>query len=314
MDISVIIVGWNSKRYLEECLESLYVAPPSRSAEVIVVDNASTDGSADMVEARFPHVKLIRSEENLGFAKANNLAIQASRGRYVSLVNPDVKVLPGCLDALADFLDQNPKVGNVGPRVLNSDMTLQSSCRRFPTLWNNFCMAAGLATALKNSRLVTGEHTLFFPHDRTLDVDVLVGCFWMLRRDALKDIGSLDESFFMYGEDVDWCRRCWKADWKVVFFPGAEAIHHRGTSSATQPVRCAVAQQRSILHYWSKHHGLFGLLGIQSIFLCRHALRYLFGVASSLIRSSKSAPDAVRLQVSKACLQALLSRSDLRKA
>src|SRR5580693_7558972 len=136
MDISIIIVGWNSKPYLEECLESLCVSPPSRSMEIIVVDNASTDGSVDMVAAKFPHVKLIKSEENLGFARANNVAIQESHGRYVGLVNPDVKVLPGCLDALADYLDQNPRVGNVGPRVLNSDMTLQSSCRRFPTLWN----------------------------------------------------------------------------------------------------------------------------------------------------------------------------------
>jgi GT2 family glycosyltransferase len=309
MDISVIIVGWNAKHYLEQCLESLAAAPPSRSTEIIVVDNDSTDGSPDMVEARFPHVNLIRSDENLGFAKANNLAIQQSRGRYISLVNPDVRVLPGCLDALADYLDQNPTVGNVGPRVLNPDMTLQSSCRRFPTLWNNYCSATGLANILKNYRLFSGEHMLFFLHDRTLAVDVLVGCFWMLRSDAVKDVGPLDERFFMYGEDVDWCRRCWKAGWKVVFFPGAEAIHHRGASSATQPVRWAVAQQRSVLHYWSKHQGWFGLLGIKSILVFHHALRCLFGVATQFFRSSKSAGKDVRIQVSKACLHALLSES-----
>jgi GT2 family glycosyltransferase len=314
MDISIIIVGWNSKPYLEECLESLCVSPPSRSMEIIVVDNASTDGSVDMVAAKFPHVKLIKSEENLGFARANNVAIQESHGRYVGLVNPDVKVLPGCLDALADYLDQNPRVGNVGPRVLNSDMTLQSSCRRFPTLWNNLCSATGLATALKNNRIFSGEHMLFFPHDRTLAVDALVGCFWMLRSDALKDVGPLDESFFMYGEDVDWCKRCWRAGWKVVFFPGAKAIHHRGTSSATQPVWSAVAQQRSVLHYWSKYHGVFGLLGIQSILFCRHVLRYLFGVASRFLGPSKSAQSDVRVHVSSACLQALVSGSVTRKA
>ncbi|MGA8765331.1 MAG: glycosyltransferase family 2 protein [Candidatus Sulfotelmatobacter sp.] len=314
MDISIIIVGWNSRHYLEECLDSLSVAPPSRSVEIIVVDNASTDGSADLVEAKFPHVKLIRSGENLGFAKANNLAIQESRGRYIGLVNPDVEVLPGCLDALADYLDQNPGVGNVGPRVLNSDRTLQSSCRQFPTLWNNFCSATGLASALPSNRLFSGEHMLFFPHDRTMPVDVLVGCFWMLRADAVKDIGLLDESFFMYGEDVDWCKRCWQAGWKIVFLPGAEAIHHRGTSAAAQPVWSAVEQQRSLVRYWSKHHGLYGRLGIQSILFCHHVLRYLFGTASGFLGASRHADSGNRVHVSLACLHALFSENAPRKA
>jgi GT2 family glycosyltransferase len=309
MDISVVIVSWNTKLYLEQCLESLAAAPPCRSTEIIVVDNASADGSPEMIEARFPGIKLIRSGENLGFAKANNLAIRQCRGRYISLVNPDVEVLPGCLDALADFLDQNPTVGNVGPRILNPDRTLQSSCRRYPTLWNNFCSAAGLATAFKKYRVFAGEHMLFFPHDRTAPVDVLVGCFWMVRREALEAAGLLDEGFFVYGEDVDWCRRCRNAGWEVVFFPGAEAIHARGGASAADPVTSAVTQQRSILYYWSKHHGWFGLVGIKSILIFHHLLRYLFGVASRIFCSSKNAQKDVRAQVRIACLKALISRS-----
>jgi GT2 family glycosyltransferase/GNAT superfamily N-acetyltransferase len=307
MDISIVIVGWNAKRYLELCLESLAAAPPTRSMEIIVVDNASSDGSAEMIENKFPHVKLIRSLENLGFAKGNNVAIRQSQGRYITLVNPDAQVLPGCLDSLADFLDQNPKVGNVGPHVLNPDMTHQNTCRQFPNLWNTFCVATGLATAFKKSRIFSGEHMFYFPHDRSLAVDVLVGCFWMIRREALEDVGLLDEDFFVYGEDLDWCRRCWKAGWKVVLFPGAEAIHYRGGSSGIQPVRCAVVQQQSILHYWSKHHGRFGLLGIKSILVFHHTLRCLFSVATQLFRSSKSAGTDVRIQASKACLHDLLS-------
>ena len=157
MDISVVIVGWNAKHYLELCLESLEAAPPRRSMEIIVVDNASADCTAEMVEARFPYVKLIRSSENLGFAKGNNVGIRQCQGRYIALVNPDVIVFPGCLDALSDFLDQNPKAGNVGPRVLNPDMSMQSTCRRSPTLWNNFCSATGLATKFKNSRTFAAE-------------------------------------------------------------------------------------------------------------------------------------------------------------
>lgn len=311
IDISVVIVGWNARHYLELCLESLAEAPPRRTMEILVVDNASADGSAEMIEARFPHVKLIRSAENLGFSKGNNVAIRQCQGRYIALVNPDVIVFPGCLDALADFLEQHPKVGNVGPRVLNPDMSLQSTCRRFPTLWNNFCSATSLSTLFKNSRLFAGEHMFYFPHDRTMAVDVLVGCFSMIRREAFETVGLLDEGLFMYGDDVDWCRRCWRAGWEVVFFPGAQAIHDRGKITAPYPVRFAVAQQRSVLYYWSKHHGFLGLLGIRSIIFFHHLLRYMLAAFSGL---SVSQERDVRKQVSIACLRTILSGNVARKA
>jgi len=305
MDLSVIIVGWNARHYLELCLESLESAPPRRSMEVIVLDNASGDGSAEMIAARFPTVQVIRSAENLGFAKGNNVAIRVCRGRYVALVNPDVIVFPGCLDALADYLDANPRAGNVGPRVLNPDMTLQSTCRSFPTLWNNICSATGLASRFKKSRLLAGEHMLYFPHDRTLPVDVLVGCFSMIRRETLDEVGLLDEDLFMYGDDVDWCRRCWNAGWQVMFFPGAEAVHDKGKITASYPVRFTVAQQKSVLHYWRKHHGSWGVLGIWTIMFMRHLLRYLVGAATDLLRGKPGAEPDVRRQVSGACLKDL---------
>ncbi|MGD0966471.1 MAG: glycosyltransferase family 2 protein [Candidatus Acidiferrales bacterium] len=308
-DISVVIVGWNAQHYLELCLESLAKAPPRRSMEVLVVDNASTDGSVAMIEARFPWVKLIKSSENLGFAKGNNVAIRQCQGRYIALVNPDVIVFPGCLDALADFLDENPKVGNVGPRVFNPDMSQQSTCRRFPTLWNNFCSATSLATTFTKSRIFAGEHMWFFSHDRTLTVDVIVGCFSMIRHETFDQVGLLDEDLFMYGDDVDWCRRCWKAGWQVVFYPGAQAIHDRGKTTAPYPVRFAVAQQRSVLHYWTKYHSFWGVLGIRSIMLFHHVLRYAFAVFSGLSHSQGSAQSEVRKQVSGACLRELFSGS-----
>jgi GT2 family glycosyltransferase len=314
VDISVIIVGWNARHYLELCLESLAAAPARRSMEILVVDNASTDGSAEMIEAQFPRVKLIRSAENLGFAKGNNVAIRQCQGRYIALVNPDVIVFPGCLDALADFLDQNPKVGNVGPRVFNPDMSQQSTCRRFPTLWNNFCSATALATTFPKSRIFAGEHMWFFPHDRTMAVDVLVGCFSMVRRKAFEAVGLLDEGLFMYGDDVDWCRRCWNAGWQVVFYPGAKAIHDRGKITAPFPVRFAVAQQRSVLHYWSKHHSFLGVMGIRSIIFFRHLIRYAFAVVAGLARTKRNAEDDVRKQVSGTCLRELVSGSVPHKA
>jgi hypothetical protein len=313
IDISVVIVGWNAKHYLELCLDSLVKAPPRRSVEVLVVDNASTDGSAEMIESKFPWVKLIKSTENLGFSRGNNLGIRQTQGRYIALVNPDVIVFRGCLDALADFLDQNPKVGDAGPRVLNPDMSMQSTCRRFPTLWNNFCSAAHLEQIFKGSPFFAGEHMFYFPHDRTLAVDVLVGCFSMIRREAFDSVGLLDENLFMYGDDVDWCRRARDAGWEVVFYPGAQAIHDHGKITAPYPVRFALAQQRSVLYYWSKHHGFWGTLGIRSIMMFHHSLRYLIAAVTTALGRAHGTKDNVRRQVSGACLRELLFGSVLQK-
>jgi GT2 family glycosyltransferase len=306
VDISVVIVAWNAKHYLELCLESLAEAPPLRSMEVLVIDNASEDDSVEMIETKFPWVKLIKSKENLGFAKGNNVVIRQCQGRYIALVNPDVIVFPGCLDTLADFLDRNPKVGNVGPRVFNPDMTQQSTCRRFPTLWNNFCSATRLESIFKGSRFFAGEHMFYFPHDRTLTVDVIVGCFSMIRREAFDDVGLLDEGLFMYGDDVDWCRRAWNAGWQVAFYPDARAIHDQGKTTAPFPVRFAVAQQRSVLHYWMKHHTFLGVLGIRSIMLFRHLPRYVVAALANIAISQKRPQSEVRKRVSGACLRQLL--------
>ncbi len=219
MDISVVILSWNDKPYLEICLQSLRDAAPSRPMEIIVVDNASSDGSPEMVEALFPEVRLIRNTENLGFPKGNNVGIKASRGKYVFLLNSDIKIFAGCLDTLADYMDLNPKVGMVGPRILNRDLTHQSSCRRFPTLWNNFCTTSGLATVFTGSKLFSGEHMIYFKGDRLIDAEVLVGCFWTVRREAVDQFGLLDEGFFMFAEDLDWCKRFWAAGWRIVFCP-----------------------------------------------------------------------------------------------
>jgi len=306
IEISVVIVGWNAKHYLELCLESLAEAPPRRSMEVLVIDNASTDDSVEMIEAKFPWAKLIKSEENLGFAKGNNVAIRQCKGRYIALVNPDVIVFPGCLDTLADFLDQNPKVGNVGPRVFNPDMTQQSTCRRFPTLWNNFCSVTRLERIFKASYFFAGEHMFYFPHDRMLAVDVIVGCFSMIRREAFDDVGLLDEGLFMYGDDVDWCRRARNAGWQVIFCPEARAIHDQGKTTAPFPVRFAVAQQRSVLHYWKKHHTFLGVLGIRSLMFFRHLPRYVVAGLTSLAFPRKNSESEVRKRVSAACLKQLV--------
>jgi hypothetical protein len=189
--------------------------------------------------------------------------------------------------------------------VFNPDMTQQSTCRRFPTLWNNFCSATHLETVFNGRPFFAGEHMFYFAHDRTLAVDVIVGCFSMIRREAFDEVGLLDEGLFMYGDDVDWCRRARNAGWQVYFCPDARAIHDRGKTTAPFPAHFAVAQQRSILRYWTKHHSMLGVLGIRGIMLFHHVIRYGLAVLSGV--ASKGKQSEVRKQVSGACLRQLIS-------
>jgi len=308
MDVSVIIVSWNARRHLEECLASVYESSAPVAPEVIVVDNASTDGSPEMVGKHFPEVRLLRCRENLGFAVANNIGIRQSHGRYIALVNSDVKILGRCLDTLVAFMDQHPKVGLVGPRILNTDMTLQSSCRRFPNPWNNLCAASGLARLSGPHPLFSGEHMLYFRHDEVRPVDVLVGCFWVMRREALDRVGPLDERFYIYAEDVDWCRRCWNAKWEIMFCPDAQAIHHSGGSSVNDPVRFAVEQHRALLRYWRKHHGILGRLYMVILLGFGQLLRYLSAFVSTIVRRSAASDSRLRMRKASACLRASFGR------
>jgi GT2 family glycosyltransferase len=317
VDISAVILSWNGRQYLETCLMSLEQAKGDCCLEVIVVDNASSDGSAEMVRCKFPGVKLIQNQENLGFAGGNNIGIKASSGRYVCLINSDIKLLKGCLQGLLNYMEQNPNIGILGPKILNADLTHQSSCRSFPGLWNNFCSAVGLASAFTQVRVFSGEHMFYFQGDSVVDVDVLVGCFWFVRREAMNQFGLLDEDFFMYAEDVDWCKRCWRTGWRVVFFPGAQVIHYWGGSSIKQdPVWVALTQQRSILHYWEKHHGVVARLGISCV-LFLHKLIRLTGASITSARwlnPEQRIDCRTRVRVITACLKDFFSNQEVRSA
>jgi GT2 family glycosyltransferase len=252
--VSVIIVSWNARDYLMQCLASLSSEVCSYPMEIIVVDNASSDGSAERVESQYPHVRLIRNATNLGFAKANNIGISASTGRYLCFINSDVKVLKDCINRLVDYCEGHPEAGMAGPRVIGGDGKLQRSCRGFPGLWNMLCRALALDTLFPRTKLFTGYSLSHWPQDVLRPVDILSGCFWIVRSEALGRVGLLDESFFMYGEDHDWCKRFWNNGWEVVYVPGAEAIHYGGGSSSNAPLRFYIEKQRADMQYWKKHH------------------------------------------------------------
>jgi GT2 family glycosyltransferase len=307
--VSIVIVSWNARDYLTQCLESLTPAVCRYPMEIIVVDNASSDGSAELVENNFPHARPIRNPANLGFAKANNLGIAACAGRYVCLINSDVKVLPDCISRLVDYCEQHPDAGMVGPRIIGGDGKLQRSCRGFPTLWNMFCRALALDSIFPGAKLFTGYSLSYWPQNDTRSVDILTGCFWLIRRETLSRVGLLDESFFMYGEDMDWSKRFWLGGSRLVFVSSAEAIHYGGASSSNSPVRFYIEKQRADLQYWKKHHSRIAAMFFFLI-SCLHLLLRTVGYSFALLlRKSARHVYQYKIKRSLACLKWLFFES-----
>jgi GT2 family glycosyltransferase len=252
-DVSVVIVNWNTKDLLVDCIQTILKTTIASNVEIIVVDNGSSDGSA-AAAAKLARVMVIRNETNMGFAAANNIGISASTGRFVCLVNSDVKVLEGCLDRMCQYMDEHPTVGLLGPRVLNKDLSLQRSCAELPTLWNVLTQALMLDKLFPWAPCFRARFMADFDHASERNVEVLSGCFLMARREAIGGVGLLDESFFIYKEDVDWCKRFGDCDWEVRFYPHASAIHYGGASSSVEPATFLIEMEKANLQYWRKHH------------------------------------------------------------
>ncbi len=296
--LSFCIVNWNTKDLLRQCLESILTTTGELPHEVIVVDNASEDGSQAMLRKDFPSVRLIENTANLGFAIANNQALGIARGRYLCLVNSDVLLQPGCIETLLAHLEARPQAGMIGPRVLNADGTLQPSCLGEPTVWNTLCRTLGLDTLFPRSPWFNGLLLRHWDYQTMREVDVLVGCFWLVRRAAVDAVGPLDESFFMYSEDMDWCTRFRRAGWTILFDPAAEIIHYGGGSSARQPVRFYAELKISLVRYWRKFHGRPGAWYMTVLLLVHEGLRILGFGALRLVRPAREERNRLRFQQS----------------
>jgi hypothetical protein len=273
--------------------------------EIIVVDNASADGTPDLIRKEFPHICLKMNASNDGFARANNVGMLISQGKYISLINSDVWVPPNCLDRLVRFMEENPLIGIVGPKMIGGDGKAKRSCMRFPTLWSVFCRALAVDTLFKKSKLFNGYMMRGFEHDRLMDVDVLNGWFWVVRREALELVGLLDEQFFMYGEDVDWCYRFRKAGWRVVFYPGAEAMHYGGGSSEKAAARFYVEKQRANAQCWMKHKRRSSLWIYLAIVWLHELLRTLGYLSAYIFARSSRSNSKHKIYRSLACLSSL---------
>jgi GT2 family glycosyltransferase len=231
MQLSIVIVSWNVKDLVCQAVASILQNPPRHTYEIIVVDNASTDGSADALAAKFPQIQLIRSPQNVGFAAGNNLGFQQAAGQYLLCLNPDTAVPAGTLDFIIEALERDAGLGALGVKLLNPDGTLQPSCKSFPgadtILWN----ALALDVLLPRSKIFGKYNMSWFAHDRELEVDQPMGAALALRRKTLDTTGVFDERYFMYFDEVDLCYRIKQAGWKIKFFPQVSVTHHWAQST-----------------------------------------------------------------------------------
>ncbi len=256
VDVSVIIVNYNVREYLANALESLRPALKGIRSEIIVVDNASTDGSVAMLRRSFPRIRLIASPENLGFARANNLAIREARGRYLLLVNPDTVVQEDTVRVMRAHLDEHPDVGLAGCKILNPDGTFQLAARRsFPTPWVAASRLLGLSRLFPKSRRFGRYNLTYLDPDATYDVDAVSGSFMFVRREVIESVGGLDERFFMYGEDLDWCYRIGQAGWKVRYVHATSIIHFKGESTRRSSIDELGTFYRAMELFVEKHYG-----------------------------------------------------------
>ncbi|MCL4548449.1 MAG: glycosyltransferase [Bacteroidetes bacterium] len=231
-DLSIIIVNYNVKEFLLNMLDSVQKAAKTISAEIIVVDNASDDGSVESIKEKFPSIKLIVNEKNIGFGAANNIAMLHALGKYFLLINPDTIVREDTFTKMISFFEQNPEAGIAGCKVLNADGTLQLACRRgFPGPWTSFTKVMGLSTLFPKSRLFARYNLTYLDENKTYEVDAVSGAFMMMRKQVYDKIGGFDREFFMYGEDLDLCYRTQQAGYKVFYVHSTEIIHYKGEST-----------------------------------------------------------------------------------
>ena len=304
--LSVIIVNWNVRDLLRECLRSIEAGKGGLSLEIIVVDSASSDDSVAMVRSEFPSVHLIACTENVGFPRGNNLGLQEARGDYLLLLNPDTVIVDDALAVLVSYLQVNPDVGVVGPQLLNPDGSVQSSRRRFPTVTTGFFESTwleGLAPGI-----LRRYYALDLPDAATADVDWLTGACIMVPRSTYEAVGGMDEGYFMYSEELDWCRRIKESGRRVVYYPAAQVIHHVGKSSEQAVTARHINFNQAKLRYFRKYHGRF-MAAILRVFLLAG---YAWQIALESVKGLLGSKPILRRQRVRAYIDVL--KSGLRPA
>lgn len=296
IDVSVIVVNMNTRDLLRECLHSVRQCTVPK--EVIIVDNASIDGSPEMVEREFPEVKLIRNAANERFAKPNNDAMKIAQGQCLFLLNSDASLKPLALEKLMVYMDEHRDVGMCGPQLLYPDGRIQPSCRGFVSLWTHFCDMLVLDRLFPQSHFFAGSEMTFFDHATEREVDHVMAAAVLVRREVTQSVGMFDERFSIYYNDLDLSYRIKKAGWKIVFFPSAQVVHHLG--GTVRPMikeeRIFREQHENIVYYYQKHFGSLAVVFYKVLLVVGFVPRTIYWSVRSLFDRSESSQ--ARLQFS----------------
>jgi len=232
LDLSIIIVNYNVKEFLQNLIHSIEKASLNLTKEILIVDNASDDGSVEFIKEKFPQIKLIANQKNLGFGKANNIGLKQANGKYILLINPDTLVAEDTFEKMIKFFESNSEAGLAGCKILNPDGSLQLACRRsFPGPWTSFTKVTGLSNLFPNSKIFARYNLTYLDENKTYEVDAISGSFMMMRKEVYEKVGGFDEQFFMYGEDLDLCYRIQKSGFKVYYVHSTQIIHYKGEST-----------------------------------------------------------------------------------
>src|SRR3989338_1386333 len=255
VDLSIIICNYNTRRFLEKNLAALKKALKNISSEIIVVDNGSTDGSASLVSSQFPSVRLIRNSQNLGYSQGYNQGTKIASGRYILHLNSDIEWSSGSdLKNLISFLDNNPRIGIAGCKIITSGGRLDLPCKRsLPTLTNVLFQFSGLYRIFPGNKLLGEYYLTYLDENKAQYVDCLMGAFMLIRKSVFDQIGLLDERFFIYGEDIDFCFRAVRAGWKIYYYPSLTVLHSHGGTTNKSKLKHLYLFHKAMYHYYHKH-------------------------------------------------------------
>jgi GT2 family glycosyltransferase len=295
IDVSIVIVNWNAMEYLRNCLRSIIEQTRVCKYEIIVADNNSSDGSQEMLREEFPAVRAIFNQTNHGFAGGNNQGMSVACGRYVLLLNPDTLVLDGAIDTCMAYADslRDSRVGVLGCQVWEDAETIQKTCFQFPSPLNILLTTLGLTRRYPTSTFLSRSEMGWWDRRDEREVDVVSGMFMLVRRDAIDEVGLMDDSYFMYAEEADWCYRFWKRGWKCLFTPRARIMHLEGGGKSTQRTALVSANmyvqlQKSILQFHHKNRGLISWAMAQAVYAGIMPIRSaIFALLALLNRSDR---------------------------
>ncbi len=267
-DISILIVNYNTNIYLSNCLDSIFRSNFNHSLEVIIVDNNSSDNSIELVDIDKKKITIIENNRNIGFARAINMALKESNGKYICILNPDTILNKESLIKMYDYMDKELYVDCISPKIVNSDGTFQISCKRsLPKIKNSFFKLTGIDRLFSDNPFFSEYNLLHLDEDKMHQVEVISGACMFLRRKTFKKVGFFDESFFMYGEDIDYCHRMKNLNMKIIYYPDAQITHFKGISAKSRPYKVISEFHNSMIKYYIKYQFVYPIWRLVKIFI-----------------------------------------------